>query len=120
MKFTKEEISLCKQVAKKYKKEIEYGDWYLNQHDKKVFPHLYRLNLLTFVKEVGNKHIIPLWTISDCLEFLREKKKVIELWIAGRGSNWICRIKGQKWWKGKTPLEALLKAILAVLGDEDE
>jgi len=110
MKFTKEEISLCGQVAEKHRKPIKYGDWYE-----------FRGNIyLITVKHEPEMHdvSISLWTISDCLEFLREKKEVIELWRAGRGSNWICRIKSQKWWKGKTPLEACLRAVLAVLEEE--
>ena len=116
MKFTKEEISLCKQVAEKHRKEIEYGGWYLtkgevrNNADSK------------WVANEFSQACIPLWIISDCLKFLREKSwnAVIELWSTGRDDKWLCRLNHEvsQWWSGKTPLEACLKAVLAVLEEE--
>jgi len=129
IKFTKEEISLCKKVAKKHRKEIKYGDWYISI-DSRMYLWL---SSSPFNKDFVNTcepqnqadKIIPLWTISDCLEFLRERNwclyKLIE-WLGGEkfqcsiinssdnlgGRNCFDRL-------GKTPLEACLKAVLAVL-----
>lgn len=109
IKFTPKEIVLCKQMAGKYKKEIKYGDWYVNYDEevrlKEFFGDGYR-----------EEDCIPLWTISDCLEFLQEKVDEIELWRHGRNLNkWLYRLNNHRWNDGKTPLEACLKAVLAVL-----
>ncbi len=130
MKLTKEEISLCKQVVEKYKKEIGKGDW--------VYYHGFRYLVedawiledmcpLPEAKLVGHANIveqsecIPLWTISDCLEFLREKCQDHVLLIHDKEDEvewflWMDEYeKTQQMGKGKTPLEACLKAVLAVL-----
>ena len=113
--FTKKEVSLCKQVAKRHRKEIEYGDWYYYKKGRTYWTwdkaHVRTDNL--------DNHF-PLWTISDCLEFLRERgwalcnhyddlkdKNVVILF--GRGESEL--LEG----KGKTDNEACLKAVLAVL-----
>jgi len=88
IKFTKEEISLCKQVAEKHRKEIKYGDWvgvwawaqnhtlhYIAQThivmpDNQITKKLHCLNGI----RIFEKDVIPLWTISDCLEFFKEKE----------------------------------------------
>jgi hypothetical protein len=118
MKFTKEEISLCKQVAEKHRKDIKYGDWYWYEKVEKVY--------LCTVRKIPDRHKdrIPLWTISDCLEFLIEKGwddiniDIAPKWeiqcLAEKGlvaKGYECGVEG---W-GKTPLEACLKAVLAVL-----
>jgi len=130
IKFTDEEISLCKQVAEKWRKDkLERGDWYL----------LYLLNggeQIRLHDEIRpwiilTKDYIPLWTISDCLEFLRERNFEMSLCYFNKFSGYRIQI-----WKPeitqafysdydldrsleqcthKTPLEACLKAILAVL-----
>jgi len=126
MKFTKEEISLCKQVAEKHMKPIEYGDWLLNEGGfAKVWP--YRHNC----KRID---VIPLWTIPDCLEFLRKRNFEMSLCYFNKFSGYRIQI-----WKPeitqafysdydldrsleqcthKTPLEACLKAVSAVLEEE--
>ena len=118
MKFTKEEVSLCKQVAERHRKEIKYGDWSLNEGGFiKVWPYRHNCKRI---------ELIPLWTISDCLEFLKERGYRINLHenVLTDGieitlnhpervediTNYI--------YKGKTPLEACLKAVLAVLEEE--
>jgi hypothetical protein len=122
MKFTKEEISLCKQVAKKHRKVIEYG---IHLYDEfKDFGFVYvdtyfqRLN----IAKTPNDYI-QIWTVSDCLEFLRDRCKDHVLLIHEEGLEddeewylWLDEYKEtQQWDKGKTPLEACLKAVLAVL-----
>lgn len=132
MKFTKEEISLCKQVAEKCKKEIEYGDWFLRNDTK--FEHTLFLRIdkdmiagyiqgeivvMDDMSNVDMKKAIPLWTISDCLEFLQEEEDVIELVITGKHLRWFCRWENREMRSGKTPLEACLKAVSTVLEDKE-
>jgi len=120
---TKEEINLFKQIAKKYRKGIDYGDWYWHEVDEDVFLHSTK-EKYPYVADAEHAYIIPLWTISDCLEFLREKGYR----CAGGSEN-----KDGTWWfsftntdrsiaggfyyqgVGKTPLEACLKPVLAVV-----
>jgi len=127
MKFTKEEISLCKQVAEKERKPLEYGSWYLIiPKDKKAVEEicLYDSKIdesfLVFSRDTTTT--VPLWSISDCLEFLRERgyrvridEEITPLSLSsnvkcyGHKSNIaVCKF-------GTTPLEACLKAVLAVL-----
>ena len=124
IKFTKKEISLCKQVAERYKKEVKYGDWILYGNNK---PWLITEQL----KEIQEAcyflmdAFTPLWTISDCLEFLYERYEEVgvesllpDYWEA---SVYLHRkIKDAEVIdaKGKTPLEACLKAVLAVLEEK--
>ena len=112
MKFTKEEISLCKQVLGGHKKEIEFGDWYYETDLEDIF----------LCEEINGQYVfpnlIPLWTISDCLEFLKEKFHILalraddkfecELYLKTHSCSEV----------GKTPLEACLKAVLAVLEEK--
>jgi len=126
MKPTKEEISLCKQVAKRYRKEIKCGDWILRDGEL-------RLNLdgkLAWLEDgkqdiiitITNKtEVIPLWTISDCLEFLRLSGYQYQLAFlkSPKWSNYVHvwkSITGEEYnTSSKAPLEACLKAVLAVL-----
>ena len=125
MKFTKEEISLCKQVAKRYMKPLEYGSWYE-----------FEGNMYLVVSKDGgvmDDTVTPLWTISDCLEFLEKKGygriisfiHYIFLQFGNRcwtftaeniiTSNNFKRARGEK---ANTKLEACLKAVLVVLEDK--
>jgi len=120
MNFTKEEISLCKQVAEKYRKEIKYGDWTLNEGGfVKVWPYRHNCKRI---------ELITLWTISDCLEFLRERNLEFTLNYFNHVRFWQIQLWNKsstqaiysdygKENKNKTPLEACLKAVLAVLGE---
>ena len=125
IKWTKEEISLCKQVTEKYRKEIEYGDWYWSKsHNKPLIA------IAGGFKANDQKHfgVFKLWTISDCLEFLRERDytitfhdlRVIYPELEQPISVVIYRLgqKVVKTYYGETPLEACLKAVLAVLEEE--
>ena len=122
IKFTKEEISLCKQVAEKHRKKIEYGDWYYSKHLKEALLQSPFINVVRD-REIINrdKNVFFLWTISDCLEFLQGK---VGIWYELKGYK-----KGPPYdflmdftfkaydieIKCETPLEACLKAVLAVL-----
>ena len=72
MKFTEEEISLCKKIAEKHKKPIEYGDWYWDEGQKRTVICAVRL---AHIEEAPYfiKNCFPLWTISDCLDFLNKR-----------------------------------------------
>ena len=122
-KFTKEEISLCKQVIEWYEKEIEFGDWYYEKDSDDIF----------LCEETNGQYVfpnlIPLWTISDCLEFLKSKtfygrisdiganyEAVYKKTIIGENDEDLSKVI---WIRNtKTPLEACLKAVLAVLEEE--
>ena len=117
MRYTKEEISLCKQVAEKHKKKVGRGDWYLlnNILVLSVFP----VGEEKAFYSASSGRIILLWTISDCLGFLRGKyahvhinthPKACECYIGQSGGQGT-----HDSFSGKTPLEACLKAVLAVL-----
>ena len=118
MKFTKEEISLCEQIAEKHIKKVKYGEWYLL--NGKPILCAYANEGFHKSLEAENK-IVPLWTISDCLEFLRKKCQDHVLLIHDKEDDvewflWMDEYKEtQQMGKGKTPLEACLKAVLAVL-----
>ena len=118
IKHTKEEISLCKQIAEKHRKEkLELGDWYLLKllnggEQIRLHADLRPWILLT-------KDFIPLWTISDCLKFLREKDYQVE--INSVSDSWFMEIwkighraKAIKEWTARL-LETCLKLVLAVL-----
>ena len=129
-KFTKEEISLCKQVAEKHRKEVEYGDWFIMPSDPHLFPTILEASPTHKLwKSEINKKAIPLWTISDCLEFLKKKKIDCELFELSserkegfvRVTLWKTYANDRKYWfnkNGKTPLEACLKAVLAVFEEK--
>ena len=131
IKFNKEEISLCKQVREKelLLKPVKEGDWIRNEYGKEstdLVTSEYIRNILRFI---DIKHWFPLWTISDCLEFLRENKWndiVVEikpysdiiLCFAERGEvdkGYEREVVGE----GNTPLEACLKAVIEVLKNEE-
>ena len=120
MKFTKKEISLCKQVAEKHRREIKYGDWfYLNEAEN------YYLWMHGFARIDIPKEWFPLWTISDCLEFLEKKcSHYVRLRHDEHDEQdgwflWFDEYhETEKEGYGKTPLEACLKIVLAVLKEE--
>ena len=139
MKFTKEEISLCKQVAEKYRRVVEEGD-YLSFIDKTWLVYHTTGPWISVISR-GAKHAIstnlddknewfPLWTISDCLEFLRDKVSgahLVTLEVSSKEGNDKCACcifdpsacdQKEYIFLGKTPLEACLKAVLALLWEK--
>ena len=135
MKFTKDEIVLCKKITEKHRKEIEYGDWIKCGDEQFIFVSEYK-GLIVVYSEGGydlshrilRDEIIPLWQISDCLEFLRENNYILRLPyqsnILKRGMEFSeCLVDGKEkkevFINGsdfmEKPLEALLKAVLAIL-----
>jgi len=122
--MTKKELNLCKQIAEKYRKEIKYADWYWSTS--------YNEPLLATdggfrIKEQEHHGVFKIWTISDCLEFLKEKNRWVRMDTRPKEEGSTTRIwifsefnLEEAWIKhpsydGKTPLEACLKAALAVL-----
>ncbi|TET22353.1 MAG: hypothetical protein E3J76_04815 [Candidatus Aminicenantes bacterium] len=127
-KFTKEEISLCKQVAERHVKEIHYGVWVAEDKRKTVEVSLWNLPIGLTEKQRKEGKWTPLWTISDCLEFLREKGFIIIQACEHPMTNeWIVEVNpyfsnaveimGHYSFdiRGDTLLIACLKAVLAVL-----
>jgi len=116
MKFTKNEIDLCKQIAEKQRKRIEKGDMYFYQDE----IHLWSMPFKQTKDVMTTNEVIPLWTLSDCLEFLNQANS-FKTQLYNTKWNWYCKTKryeiGAKEYfaRGKTPLEACLKAVLAVL-----
>ena len=125
--FTKEEISLCKQIAKKHRKEIKCGDWILrngelrlNLDGKLAWLEDGRQDII--IKITNKTEIIPLWTISDCLEFLREKGFNC-FHVDSDGDEATLAVDNLRdgisaSFLAKTPLEACLKAALATLEEK--
>ena len=122
IKFNKEEISLCKQVAERWRKDkLELGDWYLLlllNGKEQIRLHA---DLRPWI--IQTKDFIPLWTISDCLEFLRERGWYITACYQSLNSTElnISHVKLPNWkidkhilMSAETFLEACLKAVLAV------
>ena len=123
-KFNPKEISLCKQVAEKHRRDMKCGDWFYHVEDESCYVWIMDGRARTDIPEVW----FPLWTISDCILWLREKgfrysredyrvidldsSELVQIIISG-GKKKYCRRKLE----GKTPLIACLKAVLAVLED---
>ncbi len=122
MKFTKEEINLCKQVSERHRKEIKEGDWIKYNYGKPMILLASKCCINTHLKFTDEKHYFPLWTISDCLEFLREKGYRLKSHYDMADEVWITFSMDEKpdlFKTGNTDLEACLKAVaLAVLEEE--
>jgi len=118
MKFTKKEIILCREITKKHKEQsrhlnhyFKYGNWYEYMNN----PYL----VTSQPQSEMSPEITILWTIFDCLGFLKNEINSFKLkFVRGKfkfhyWKNWtkpVC-------YYGKTPLEVCLKAVLAVIED---
>jgi len=119
-KFTPTEIDLCRKIAEKERRKVDIGDFFIDTFYKKKEFVACHTKLFTddFVKEFG----IPLWQEHDCLEWLREKGFIHLLIHQDRNQ---CLIRDGRFGKyitdksGKTPLEALLRAVLAVMEETE-
>lgn len=126
--FTPKEIELCKKIAERERREIKKGDWVIdiNRADIPLLVIDIQLEYLTLslgyeatyqVSSERKKGSIPLWQIHDCLEWLKEKG-----WFRVNINTVEADVKCTNVWKniapietsGKTPLEALLSAVLAI------
>ena len=133
IKFTKEEISLCKQVAEKHRKEVGKGDWYVSEDsDYKTGWSNPMLNIndyepvkkkLPGIFNDKDRNDVPLWTIPNCLEFLRGEGylvRLVEYEHYGGVKTITCycyghKTKGAFSKQGNKDEEACLKAVLVVL-----
>ena len=131
MKYTQTEIKLCKEIAKKYRKKIEYGDWYIWRLKTWRNPDTFEPPRICGKYEIvdipENETYIPLWTLEDCLGFLREKRwlsyhfyptkqnqielSIVRIPFKFTTSDHIIKV-------GDTLLEACLKAVLAILEEK--
>jgi len=137
MKFTKEEISLCRQVAKKHRLKIEYGDWYWSSAYPKI---LLAMDYGFKPTEQEFAGVFKIWTISDCLEFLNKHgwNAVTLSWrmeqIGDKPEIAYCEIIHDNFYEAeekkalnhvkdfetKTLFAACLKAVLAVLEEKSK
>ena len=130
MKFSTTEIKLCQDIAKKYRKEIKHYDEVIAKWKDGTIKIGRLFNKSVGIVDVGgNKklydylypdEIIPLWTLEDCLEFLRKKKWLFESLTQDDDYIWELKLLSPDRTeiistKGKTEKEPYLKAILAVL-----
>jgi len=147
MKFTKEEIRLCKEIARYYRKPIKYGDWYLIKTTEyedidvnRSFDKNGKRRRISIKKtfqvcaHCSPKllDIISLWTWEGAREWLRERN-----WYLFEHGDWYLN-KNEVLVRanplldngefnydvaikrfGKTDLEAILKVVLAVLKEEN-
>jgi len=128
-KFTPTEIDLCKKIVEKERKEIQRGDWVADELEniclvEKRFKTLLTINEDGDCAQYGyldDLNVVPLWQEHDCLEWLREKgfeEFYVDRFCDGKveAYGWhkdtFGKIDKQK---GKAPLEALLRAVLAVM-----
>ena len=130
IEFTDKEISLCKQVAEKYRKEIKKGNWVIEENRANIPLLVIDTIGNDLILSLGNiahsdthsKNCIPLWTISDCLEFLIKKGyyRIDIVALEGRFVLWLVHENTDKCYEpdGDTILEACLKAVWAVLEEE--
>jgi len=112
--FTPKEIEICKKVAEKERKEIKRGDWYL--YDGEI--HLWDIRYKMSDDDRGKPNPVPLWQEHDCLEWL-DKAKDITLRICSHPDAHLAEVEyDDKIYYGSTPLEPLLRVILAILEEK--
>lgn len=120
MKFTAEEIALCKKVAEKHRKKIVYGSWLHNENYIEGEWFKKAIQLWRDEKSLSPEDSLlcnytPLWQISDCLEFLSKKEVMWELSIEVDYTYWLLAEGNKIDIRGETILEVCLKAVLAIL-----
>lgn len=132
MKFTQEEINLCKEIAKYHRREIKDGEWVVVTIGRlevvelvimRGSDGLYRIRTSTELNAIKDENeLIPLWTLEDCLEFLEKKEYQVD--INRVLNSWFVEIykighkaKSIKTWKARL-LESCQKAVLAVLREK--
>ncbi len=119
-KFTKAEKDLCKKIAEKKACVflIGEGDYYLWGNGQFVKLCTGKLH-----DEFHEGEFIPLWQEHDCLKWLRKRCKHHVLLIHEEDEaewwGWFDEYhETQQYDKGKTPLEALLRVVLAVMEEK--
>jgi len=126
--FTPKEIEICKKVAEKERKEIKRGDWYL--YDGEI--HLWDIRYKMSDDDRGKPNPVPLWQEHDCLEWLRGHGfSIIQACEHPMSHQWLVeinpyespayKIMGRESFDARgefSLLEALLKAVLAILEEK--
>lgn len=141
MKFTKEEIALCKKIAEKNLKEIKAGDDILWAGRQSLVIEVGKKHIAVKWEKSKEQHqikyrwielkpypklICPLWQISDCLEFFRSKNCEVTLHYFKHRKEWDIQIWDNRGMQAfysslilecsnKTSLETCLKAVLAIV-----
>jgi hypothetical protein len=118
MNFSTEEITLCKEIAKYYRKPIKKGDRYL-------IPALGQdIYLWTFPTPNTRKETIPLFTWQDARNWLRENNFILRnLSETVDGISIFSGILNRKPIRafqemGKTDTEAILKVMVQILKED--
>ncbi len=133
MMVSKEEAKLCKEIAKYYEKPITEYEQVIASWPDDCMGDI--VGVLHSIKEgivlaknmyLYPEEIIPLWTFEDAIEWLEEKGFIyITLSMQTRSSFISASTKlelGKRDVKtafGTTPLEAILKVVLAVVKEEN-
>ena len=130
MKPTPEIIELARKLyAAGYRKEIEQGDWFFNAAFNEDHLWIYSTpRQEVYVKDNDN---IPIPTLTDCLDWLRERVGYFSLQPYFREREpgfepivgWKIYIQHNPLsWKtyGDTPLEAAMLAMIKILEASDE
>ena len=113
MNFSKEEIALCKEIAKYYR--LPNSLWVCKEsEDNVIFDYAGDFQYFP--------PYIPLWTWQDARDWLRERNWFLVLRNFGNVSHfgiWKEEQREPKSYKyaqaGKTDLEAILKVVLEIL-----
>jgi len=127
MRFTKKEIALCKEIAHYYRKPIGFGDFFLDTDLRK--PEV-ECCVDPSISDRYSKYLpfIPLWTFEDARKWLGERDKfgilILRYQVILRKKHKECLAtvyEKDKYYEaeGQTPLEAMLKVVLAVLEEEN-
>ena len=146
-KFTTKEIELCKKIAEKEEKELKCGDWII-PHSYGGQPSIVlrvepdgKHYAFTPDDKKGEHYILgfidmnfPIWQEHDCLIWLKKKSwRILDVYCGLKkpkdGWNvaiipWdgkVSDIDGRrdvKEFEAKTFLEALLRAVLAILEEK--
>lgn len=117
MRYSKEEIRLCKEIYRYYKRPSEYRNpFYLSEDDEQIIPLWTWRGARSWLKERGYA-VYVLAEHPDFMYLSVKKTRCIEK--DGDG------VKHYKFdsateivRRGKTDLEAILKVVLAVLREE--
>ena len=130
--FTKTEIDLCRKVAEKWRKfSDEWGNYVYDEKNKEVvlIQRFIRVKgkFVIFEDPAGEKEDVrhkcfPLLSISDCLEWLRADGREYDVVVDCLQTAVIVKLYTPPPYQelvykesAKTPLEALLRAVLAIL-----
>jgi len=135
--FTPKEIEICKKIAERERKEIKGGDYVIFDKEQymvvrgefqissfvgvaheKIFVSLYWATVDSGKLTVHTNRCLPLWQEHDCLEWL-DKAKDITLRICSHPDAHLAEVEyDDKIYYGSTPLEPLLRVILAILEEK--